>query len=80
MTNSGTLPKTYIDLIVAIEFKFDCINFSFYIPRFAIICGHPRFRSTPSQYGSTSWAAFRNVSGSFEQNCKVKVKGFLHLT
>lgn len=27
MTNSGTLPKTYIDLIVAIEFKFDCIFF-----------------------------------------------------
>lgn len=25
MTNSGTLPKTYIHLIVAIEFKFTCI-------------------------------------------------------
>ena len=40
------------------------------VPRLAIICGHPRFKSTPSQYGSTNWAAFRKSSGSFAQNYK----------
>ena len=38
------------------------------LPLLAIICGHPRFRSIPSQYDSTNWAALRKISGSFAQN------------
>lgn len=39
------------------------------IPRLAIACGHPRFKSIASQNGSTILAACSKVSGSLPQNC-----------
>jgi len=38
------------------------------LPVFAMICGQPRFKSTPSHSGSTNWAALANISGSLAQN------------
>lgn len=35
-----------------------------------MLCGQPRFRSMPSQWGSASLAAFKKISGLFAQNWK----------
>lgn len=34
----------------------------------AIDWGHPKFKSTPSQYGATNWQALTKVSVSLAQN------------